>query len=204
MQQYYPSGTIKALLQTKYVSPVTKKVLEERMSKEDATPLFFDPPAFETLSIVCDLLMAQDAQKKIFNIAIFIDERLKNITCDGWRYDCMPPDEQMYLKGLTGMDETAMLLYQLPFSRLSTDQQVNILNSIQRGTTAGSIWQEMSSKLFFEELLAETTEIFYSHPLVQEEIGYVGMADAIGWTRIGINEKEAIEPDASTNETVKL
>jgi hypothetical protein len=52
----------------------------------------------------------------------------------------------------------------------------------------------MSAKLFFEELLAETIEIFYSFPLVQQEIGYVGMADAKGWSNIGLNQTDEIEP----------
>ncbi|RYF62200.1 MAG: gluconate 2-dehydrogenase subunit 3 family protein, partial [Cytophagaceae bacterium] len=34
----------------------------------------------------------------------------------------------------------------------------------------------------------------YSHPLVQEAFGYVGMADRPSWELIGLNELEAREP----------
>jgi hypothetical protein len=44
-------------------------------------------------------------------------------------------------------------------------------------------------------MLAELTEYYYAHPLAQEEIGYVGMADAHGWTRLGLNELEPREPE---------
>jgi NAD(P)-dependent dehydrogenase (short-subunit alcohol dehydrogenase family) len=43
---------------------------------------------------------------------------------------------------------------------------------------------------WFEEALVEATEIYFAHPLAQERIGYVGMADAAGWSAIGLNEDE--------------
>ena len=43
-------------------------------------------------------------------------------------------------------------------------------------------------------MLAELTETYYAHPLAQEEIGYVGMADLPAWTKIGLNEREEREP----------
>ena len=47
---------------------------------------------------------------------------------------------------------------------------------------------------FEEELLAELVEAYYSHPLVQEVIGYVGMADGRGWREVGLNRLEMWEP----------
>lgn len=196
MEQYYTAGTVMALLQTDYVTPITKKVLEERMAYVGEAPSFFDAPAFELLSIVCDRLVAQDPEHRIMNIALFIDQRLTENTGDGWRYSNMPPDRDMYIKGLKGIEETSTLLFKTPFIQLSKDQQLELLQSLQQGAAEGAVWKEMPSKLFFEELLAEATEIFYSHPLVQEEMGYVGMADAKGWTKIGLNERDAIEPEA--------
>lgn len=46
----------------------------------------------------------------------------------------------------------------------------------------------------FEELLAEGAEIFFAHPLAQDDLGYAGYADAHGWTRIGLGEREARDP----------
>jgi hypothetical protein len=195
MEQHYTAGTVMALLQTDYVTPITKQVLEERMAYAGGTPLFFDGPAFEVLSIVCDLLVAQDSHNRIVNIASFIDQRLKENTGDGWRYNNMPTDKEMYVNGLKGINENSTLLFKVPFIQLSKDQQLELLQSLQEGAE-GAVWKELPSKRFFEELLAEVTEIFYSHPLVQEEMGYVGMADAKGWTRIGLNERDGIEPEA--------
>lgn len=195
MEHHYTAGTVMALLQTEYVTPVTRQALEERMAEAGETPSFFDAPAFGALSMVCDRLVAQDSQNRILNIASFIDRRLQENSGDGWRYDAMPPDKEMYVNGLKGIDETSTLLYEAPFVQLNEEQQLELLLSLQKGAAEGMVWKEMPAKRFFEELLAEATEIFYSHPLVQEEIGYVGMADAKGWTKIGLNERDGIEPE---------
>ncbi len=47
---------------------------------------------------------------------------------------------------------------------------------------------------FFEELLAQIVEIYYSRPEAKEEIGEVAYADAKGWQKIGLNEMEIREP----------
>ena len=194
MEQLYKGGTLMALLQTDYVTPITRQALGKRMAYTAEEPLFFDASDFEILSIVCDRLIAQDSHDRIVNIAYFIDQRLANHTCDGWRYNNMPSDEMMYLNGLNGIDQTSILLFKASFIQLTISQQSVVLQLLQKGDAEGEIWKEMSSKLFFEELLVEATEIFYSYPLVQEEIGYVGMADAKGWTKIGLNERDDIEP----------
>ena len=183
-----------ALLQTDNVTPITRQALDQRMAYAAKVLLFFDASDFEVLSIVCDRLLAQDSHDRIVNIAYFIDKRLANHTCDGWRYNKMPSDEKMYLNGLKGIDETSILLFKASFINLTISQQSVVLQLLQKGDAEGEIWKEMPSKLFFEELLVEATEIFYSYPLVQEEIGYVGMADAKGWTKIGLNERDDIEP----------
>jgi gluconate 2-dehydrogenase gamma chain len=54
----------------------------------------------------------------------------------------------------------------------------------------------MSAPRFFEELLAEATECYYSHPVGADEIGFTGFADAHGWQRIGLNQLEPFEPRA--------
>jgi hypothetical protein len=143
--------------------------------------------------------MAQDSNNRIVNVAVHIDERLHRKTGDGWRYDNMPSDDQMYIKGLKGINETAQRHFQREFVQLTNEQQMEMLRSVQHGFAEGVVWQELPPQRFFEELLAETTEIFFSHPLVQDEMGYAGMADANGWERIGLNEREQIEPVAIKN-----
>jgi len=196
MDYQYPNGAVVALLPTDFVTDVTRKVLKERLQENEYHPRFFDPEDFECLSVVCDRLMAQDLNSRIVNIAVHIDERLHRKTGDGWRYDNMPADDQMYIAGLKGINETARLHFQRKFIQLRNEQQMEILRAVQIGSAKGVVWQELPPQRFFEELLAEATEIFFSHPLIQDEMGYAGMADAKGWERIGLNEREKIEPVA--------
>jgi hypothetical protein len=48
----------------------------------------------------------------------------------------------------------------------------------------------MPAGYWFEELLVEASEIYFAHPLAQQAMGYLGMADAQGWTATGLDEEE--------------
>ena len=189
----YPSGIIRSLINSDAVTPVTTKALNDRLQMA-TTNVFFDDYNYHLLSIICDRLVDQSPGNRMVNIAAFIDERLAKRKSGGWRFDHMPPDHEMYRKGLIGVDETAGVLFNAVFDQLTIEKQNAVLQALQSGTATGMIWQQMSSVTFFEELLAEATETFYAHPLAQEEIGYAGMADAYGWQKVGLNEMEAIGP----------
>lgn len=183
---------LKALLESDYLTEPTRKVLLERLEKIGSN-CFFDHQSFLVLSRVCDLLMDQDSEDRMINVALFIDERLQKNDSDGWRYDTMPPDRIMYTEGLKGIEELATQQFKQNFISLEKAQQLQILNAIQIGTVDTEIWKNIDPKLFFEEVLAETAEIFYSHPTVQSSIHYVGMADAKGWKKLKLNQSENLE-----------
>ncbi len=189
----YPDNTVTALLQTDAVTPVTKAVLNERMKWVLEAPLFFDLYYFNLLTMLCDCLLAQDKGHRIYNPAIAIDQRLALGKCDGWRYDKMPPDNIAYQKGLEYTDATAKHLIHKKFDQLNSTEKVQLLIKIQSGDVDKTIWHDVSPVLFFEELLAETTSLFYSHPLALQQIGFVGMADAAGWKNIGLNDNDPLE-----------
>lgn len=194
MENYFHTvPSLDELLNSDFVTQATCVALQERLAKAKNSPHFFNDYYFSLLSIVCDRLMGQNPKNQVVNIALFIDERLAENTCDGWRYDALPPDDVMLLQGLAGIDETAQALFGTTFIALKVKEQKIVLKEIQKGTAAGNIWSFLPSSLFFEELLAEATEIFYSYPVMQLEIGYAGMADAKGWEKIGLNQSEGME-----------
>lgn len=127
-------------------------------------------------------------------MASSIDKRLSDQKGDGWRYDTMPADQDAYRLGLQGIDESAQLTFHQNFQNISAEQQDFILKAVQQMEAPGDTWKKLPADRFFEELLTETTENYYSHPLAQEEIGYVGMADVPAWNRIGLNNLEDREP----------
>jgi hypothetical protein len=102
----------------------------------------------------------------------------------------MPPDQEAYRRGLAGVDETAAALFGAGFLQLSAAQQEAVIQSMADGQPPGAGWADLSAGYWFEELLVETSEIYFAHPLAQQAMGYVGMADAQGWAAIGLNEEE--------------
>ncbi|MDQ3686752.1 MAG: gluconate 2-dehydrogenase subunit 3 family protein, partial [Acidobacteriota bacterium] len=192
----YPPGTVRALLETDLITAPTRDALDARLAAdtEDYAPRFFDSESFATLSAACLRLIPQP--ERFTDTAREIDRRLAEKMSDGWRYDAMPPDEDAYRRGLRGLNESARETYKADFATLGGEQQDVILRQVQRGRASGAAWRTLPSHRFFEELLAEVTEAYYSHPLAQEEIGYTGMADAHGWQHVSLNDLESWEPRA--------
>ena len=167
-------------------------------------PRFFSEGAFETVCAVCDRLIPQPERPRPIDLAGTLDTRLANLQRqggggDGWRYAVMPPDRTMHAMGIDGIEQSARAIFGRAFTRLSDPEQDAVLSAVQAGRAGGSIWAAMDGALYFEELLAMVADIYYSHPLASEEIGYAGMADAHGWQAIGLNEREAHEPVSATS-----
>ena len=196
----YPTGTVRALLDTDLVTPATRAVLQARLESSPAEtgPRFFADHDFYTLCAVLERLLANPTAPTARHMALAIDGRLAAGKSDGWRYDSLPPDVQAARLGLQGMDQSAQLLHQMEFVALPPKQQDAVLAAVQGGGAPGEIWRTLPGNHYFEDLLAEATECYYSHPLASEEIGYVGMADGQGWSKIKMGEREAWEPEPNT------
>ena len=194
----YPAGTVRALLNTDLVTPATRAVLNARLDTTVTEPRFFADHDFYTLTAALERLFASPIAPTTREMALAIDARLTAGKSDGWRYDSLPPDTEAARLGLQGLDQAAQALYQAEFTALTSEQQDTVLTAVQKKEAPGEIWQTLPGDHYFEDLLAEATECYYSHPLAQEEIGYVGMADGQGWSKIKMNEREAWEPEANT------
>ena len=203
MTSLYPPGTVRMLLETDLVTPATRRALQNRLQTPTVgEPRFFDAAAFETLCAVCDQLVPQPERPRPVDLAGTFDARLADMQPlggggDGWRYAIMPPDRIMHVAGLTGIEQTAAAMFGAAFTLLGDGQADDVLRAVQDGTATGPAWAEMDATLYFEELLALVVDIYYSHPLASEEIGYVGMADAHGWQAMGLGALEAHEPVAN-------
>ena len=195
----YPSGTVRALLNTEHVSEATRAAVQARLgAPADYTPQFLAPETYALLEAVAACLLPQfDRPEQPIPLAPSIDQRLAEGRADGWRYDALPPDREAYRLGLGGIQEIAQVLFQVDFTALDAEQQHAVIKALADGRPPGAAWETLDASRFFEEMLAELTEAYYSHPLAQEEIGYVGLADLPAWTKIGLNEKDDREPTVS-------
>ncbi len=193
---HYPSGTVRALLATAHVSAATRAAVLPRLDAPVYVPQFLAPESYALLQAVAARLLPQpDRAAQPIVLAPAVDQRLAEGRADGWRYDALPPDREAYRLGLGGIQEIAQELFQADFLALAPALQDAVVQALASGTPPGAAWQTLDAGRFFEELLAELTETYYAHPLAQEEIGYVGLADLPAWTKIGLNEKEDREPD---------
>src|SRR5688500_88568 len=171
------------LIETDSVTEPTRRVLIERSTAgEDYVPRFFAMHEYATLTAVCAALAPSKTVPSYF-VPSEIDKRLASGGGNGWRYSKMPADGEAYLCGLNELDRIASDEVGRDFTGVEKNDQIEILKRFRDEQVGGTIFDH---RLFFEELLTELAEIFYSHPLAQEEIGYVGYADGHGWD-LGVN-----------------
>ena len=156
---------LQRLLAEGLVRPPTADVLLARISTPDsAEPKFFDLAEFARLVALIEQLRPSVPGFDATEISLQIDARLARGEGDGWRYDTQPADGEAYKRGLTAIDLEA-------------------LPNLQRD-------HDSFLSRFLEELLVEIVTITYSHPEAQASIGYVGYADAKGWSHVGLDERE--------------
>lgn len=194
----YPPGTQACLLDTARVTVPTRNALRSRRDRPAVTePRFLSRDEFALLRAVCDRLLALDTDPAALSVDLAgpIDARLAEGATDGWRYDVLPPDRDALRGGLAGIAETAATMHGRAFETLAAPEQDDVLAAVQAGAPAGAAWKNLDAKRFFEDLLAVATETFYASAAAQDEIGYVGYADAHGWHAFGLDTSEGFEPE---------
>ncbi len=163
------------LVSSPLVTPATRNALRDRLGQKPDAPSVFTPQEFALLGLVSVCLVPHDPAT--LPLAAQVDARLSQGITDGWRYDQLPPDAEAYRQ----------LLASLPADFQSTDDG---------GRHAALTQAQEDHPKIFEELLAELTEGFYSNPLNQLSIGYVGFADAHGWTETRVDQLDPHEQEA--------
>jgi len=184
----FPSKNIRELLESDFVTDETRRVLLERLNAEETAPRFFDEREFEILKAVCDTLAPSEVVPDWF-VAQEIDKRLSENAGNGWRYAEMPPDEDAYKTSLKVLDDLAKEIFQADFAALETEKRRDIFKRCSFDSAERTAQMNFAPARFLEELCAEYAEIFYSHPLALEEIGYIGFADKRGWD-LGANSEQ--------------
>ncbi len=197
----YPPESVRSLLNTPLVTAKTSEVLKRRLTARPEVHLF-DEAALATLRAVAARFFPQLQKRQDIDLAKDLEERLAGGTGDGWRYDEMPGDFEAHRAGLAGLDESARLLFGAGFTALDGTSQDAVLSAVQSAKAPGATWEKLPARRYFEELLTELTEYYYSHPDAQSEIGYAGMADARGWQQIGLDERESWEPAPDSPPTI--
>lgn len=160
-----------ALLASDHVSEPTREALTGRVERT-LERRFFSAGELDSLRAVAVRLVPHDPA--VLDLALAVDDRLARGTGDGWRYADAPPDGEAYRGLLAALPQG--------FAGLEEGEQDKYLHSLQAAQPHP-----------FEDLLAELTENYYSHPLVQVSFGYIGFADLPRWEHVGLGELDARE-----------
>lgn len=103
----------------------------------------------------------------------------------------MPPDDLALRVGLDSVESTAQFEHARSFHDLGREQQTALLHRIQEGDL---VWPQIDSKRWFDDLLAEATEIYVAHPSTLASIGFSGIAFLPGWPESGLDKTQSWEP----------
>ena len=191
----YPANTVRSILDTHLITPSTAAALHARLA-EPAGGDVFDALARKNFRAACDGLIPQSDRSNPIDLASIVEGRLANGGGgDGWRYADMPEDVAVLRSGLAAIDASAHGVFGTGFADLDTMARDRLLTSVQHGDVPPDLWTVLDPKRWFETLLVAVTEAYYAHPLAQEEIGYLGMADARGWPDVGLGARAPHEPD---------
>ena len=191
---YYPGFS--TLKQKRYWDATTRGVIEQRVSEKKPIR-FFTPAEAMTMLAVVDRILPQDDRTDERRIPILpdIDERLYENKLDGYRFEDMPPDQEVYKIAATAFEEMAQKLNGQTFHELSVREQEEILRSIHRAKpqAAQSLWKKMNIERFWTMLVTDVVSIYYAHPWAWDEIGYGGPAYPRGYMRLEEGEPEPWE-----------
>ena len=200
------------ILDSSRVSSPTRKVLKSRLEavQQQASPQgtpyepkAITPEAFAILEHIIARLLLEDVHEGIeasetglpsHVIAMQLEESRATGKGNGWRYGTLPSDAEALAQGLDWIEKTAAADHQASFIHLSTDQQETLLARVQHGKVT---WPGFDSVRWFEEVLADATELYISHPGRMLQLGIDAFADdPDGWSEIGLNNTQSWEPEA--------
>lgn len=185
---------MRAAVDTDLVTPATARALRARMLPPAGEGVF-DAAGRTVLVAACDRLLPQADRSAPIDLAGIVEDRLASGVGDGWRHDVLPCDAVAMQRGVAAIDATAHARHGLGFAQLDMLSRDAVLAAVQRGDVEAQAWAGLDPRRFFEELLVAVTEAYYAHPIAQEEIGYLGMADAKGWTEVGLGARAPHEPE---------
>jgi hypothetical protein len=182
MRGRYPDYDV--LEQSGHWDPVTRAMVLARVEQVPAIT-FFTTAEAATLSALCDVLTAQDAEPRI-PLINFIDEKYATGTLDGYQFQDMPDDRDAWRLVARGLDEEAeRRMAVATFAAADGETQEAIVGDFAEGKLEGGAWEKLSVGHAFGLVMRTVLSCFYSHPWAWNEIGFGGPAYPRGYSRFG-------------------
>ncbi len=191
-----------SILKSSRVAAPTRRVLEQRLTGLPAgyKPTCIDAEAFAILERMLGRLLPDDEDgapgANELSLAARLEQQRAAGHGNGWRYATLPPDAQALSLGLARLDQSAMHRHRRHFVELTEDRADALLHRVQNGEEK---WEGLDASRWFEEILADATELFVSHPATMDAMAFDGFADEpAGWPAhsgagVGLNNTEPWE-----------
>lgn len=118
-----------------------------------------------------------------------IDSRLAEEQIDGWYYEEMGPDWDVWKRSLKALEEDSLAHHAIEFHNLDHQKQIELLEDIKnserwKGFPSGPLWS-----LWMRYACTE----LYSYPQVWNEMGFGGPAYPRGYKALGVDRLEPWE-----------
>ncbi len=191
---YYPGYNV--LSQQEFWDEATRTEVLDRVNH--VPPIrFFTPEEAALMQAVIDRVLPQDDRDDAHKIPIlpYLDERLYTKRIDGYRYENMPPEDEVFRLGLQAIDAIAGHMHEKPFMAVGPREQDEVLKTIHDGhpPAAEEIWRRLPVKHFWAMLVQDIVHVYYAHPYAWDEIGFGGPAYPRGYMRQERGEPEPWE-----------
>jgi len=193
-------------------STMSQKPYWDETTRDVATMRVERPPSLHHFNVeqgrfwraVFDHLLPQHDRTPERRIPIIepLDERLYQNRGIGYRYEKMPPDREAYRLGEQAIQEEAQARFGGEFIYLPHRQQDLVLQALHDGKNiAGKkIWKQMSIRRFWQLLMQDALEAYYSHPCAWDEIGFGDPAYPRAYTCLERGEPEPWEVEEDRHE----
>ena len=200
-----------ALIDSDRVSAQTRAVLLKRLrsSDEPSSKTALSTKEKKTLQALAECVVP--IVDRSIDFAQRINVRLAAGQGKGWRYSVLPPDLTAYRGALAAIDRYARREFRACYVDLPLKNRRQTLRVIESGEMeagepdSGDDVPSLSAtqmQRWFEDLRADVTGIYMSHPETLAQLGYSGIADGAnsgalsGFVQLGLGKLEAWEPKA--------
>lgn len=191
----YPSYDVLEKWDTPSFDAPTRRVVAHRLGHVPPRR-FFTEAEYALLRCVIDTVLPQPERSEEERIPVeaFLDEKLHKNAGDGTRYVDVPPQREAWRGGLAAIDREAQRRFGRLFRDLDRADRETLLARIDGGEIDDDLWQEISPKRFFRQvLMKQAVKIYYAHPAAWNEIGFGGPAAPRGYLRLGPNMRDPWE-----------
>ncbi len=184
------------LSQQSFWDAATRTVVNERLHQQLPTR-FFTPGEANFWTAVFDHVIPQTDRTPDRRIPILpaLDDRLYRDRTNGYRFEDMPHDRDAYRLGLLAINAESQQQFGAEFLSLPHLQQDLVLKTIHDGQpqAAADTWKRMSVHRFWQLIMQDAIDAYYSHPWAWDEIGFGGPAYPRAYIRLERGEAEPWE-----------